>query len=90
MKKLRVVHYPQIPCSPFIYDVLNEREAYVLVDALAKQHLFLYDQNMIPDYSNAIIVEQWDEIAEEWEEFFDEGSGLDFDEYVEEYKLTNQ
>ncbi len=59
--RLRVCHFPQIPCKPFIVEVNNEREAYLIEQVFANQHLWLFENKMISDYCNAIIVEIWDE-----------------------------
>ena len=40
--KLRVMHYAQVPCKPFIVDVSNEREAKKIMDVLADQHLLSF------------------------------------------------
>lgn len=66
--KIRVCHFPQVPCKPFIVEVENEREAYLVEQALANQHLWLYDNDFIPDYCNAITVDMWDE--NETKEYF--------------------
>lgn len=83
--KLRVCHFPQVPCKPFIVEIENEREAYLLENALAVQHLFLYQGNFIPDFSNAVIVEMWDEENKEWCDYYNEDAEQDWDEYCEEH-----
>ena len=61
--KLRVVHFPQIgSCKEsFNVDVKDEEEAYKIMTVLAQQHLWLEAKRIIPDYSNAIFVEMFDE-----------------------------
>lgn len=59
--KIRVCHFPQIPCKPFIVEVNNEREAYLIEEVFANQHLWLFKNGFIPDYSNVISVQMWDE-----------------------------
>lgn len=81
MPKLRVCHYCQIPCKPFIVKVDNEKEAYLVEQALTNQHLFLYENNIIPDYCNAITVDML--VDNEWENF--EKDELDWDQYKEEH-----
>ena len=88
--KLRVLHYPQIPCEPFFVDVKNEEQAFLIREALADQHLFLYDNNIIPDYSNAISVVMWDEDSDgegnaDWVDYYNEEEAMEFDEFVETY-----
>lgn len=88
--KLRVLHYPQIPCEPFIVDVKDEEQAFLIRETLADQHLFLYDRNMIPDYSNVVTVVMWDLDADgkgnaDWVDYYNEEEGMDFDEFEETY-----
>jgi hypothetical protein len=91
--KLRVLHFPQIPCEPFSVDVKDEEQAYLIREALAEQHLFLYNNNFIPDYSNVIVVVMWDENSDgngfpDWTDYYNEDEGMDFDEFAETYLLT--
>lgn len=79
--KLRVVHIPQIPMKGFMVEVRDEREAYLLADTLAIQHLFLYENNCIPDYSNIIYVECLED--GEWCDYYNEIDNLEWDEFVE-------
>jgi hypothetical protein len=58
--KLRVCHYPQIPCEPFIVGVDTLEEAKKMMDTLADYDLFQYNNKIKPDYSNMTILEQWD------------------------------
>lgn len=59
--KIRVLHHPQIPCKPFIREVNNEREAYLLIETLADQHLFLFHNKFIPDYANIVTLEMFED-----------------------------
>jgi hypothetical protein len=88
--RLRVCHYPQIPCEPFFVDVKDEEQALLIRDTLANQHLFLYDKGLIPDYSNVITVVMWDENSDgegtpDWVDYHNEDEGMDFDEFAETY-----
>lgn len=87
--KIRVCHYPQVPCQPFIVEVDNEREAYLIVETLALQHLWLFENNFIPDYCNAIIVEMWDDIDGEgdfgWVDYYNFLEEKDWEEFVQTY-----
>ena len=92
--KLRVSHYPQVPCKPFIVEVADEFEASKISNVLANQHLFLFENNIIPDYSNAITVEMWDENSDGegeagWVDYWNEEEGMSFDEFEETY-ITKQ
>jgi len=88
--KLRVLHYPQIPCEPFFVNVKDEEQAFLIIETLANQHLFLYDKNIIPDYSNTIQVVMWDENSDgegnpDWVDYYNEEEEMEFDEFVETY-----
>lgn len=78
--KLRVHHYPQIPCKPFIVDVKDEYEAYKIIQVLADQHLFLLEQNIIPDYSNSLVVMMLDDNVDEWCDYWNYKEERDWDE----------
>jgi len=89
-KKLRVLHYPQVPCKPFFVDVKDEEQALLIRNTLANQHLFLYENNIIPDYANAISVVMWDENSDgegtpDWVDYYNEEENMEFDEFVETY-----
>ena len=89
--KLRVLHFAQVPCKPFIVNVKDEIEAKKIFDVLAEQHLFLYKQNIIPDYSNAIVVEMWDdeldadEDGSKWCNYWNEEEMMEWEEFEETY-----
>lgn len=88
--KIRVLHYPQVPCTPFFVDVENEREAYLVAKTLADQHLFLYDNNFIPDYSNSINVVMWNKDSDgggnaDWVDYYNESEAMEWDELVQTY-----
>ena len=89
--KLRVCHIPQIPMnpfqvpmSPFIVEVNNEREAYLMVNALTEQHLFMLDEKVIPDYCNHIYVEMLED--GEWCDYYNDSDyGFEWEDFCEEY-----
>ena len=88
--KLRVCHFAQIPCTPFIVEVKDEEQAYLISETLANQHLFLYNENIIDDYTNAITVEMWDENSDGeglagWVDYWNEEEMMEFDEFCETY-----
>lgn len=88
-KKLRVSHYPQIPCKPFIVEVKDLEEAKKISDVLANYDLFQYDNRIKGDYANTTIVEEYDEEEGEWLSWSDEETGIDnIDEYFEHLKET--
>lgn len=76
--KLRVCHFAQVPCEPFIVEVKDEFEAKKIVDVLAQQHLFLFDKNIISYYSNVIVVEMLED--GEWTSYWNENEMMEWDE----------
>ena len=85
INKLQVRHYPQVPCTPFCVNVANEQEAKLVSEALAYQHLFLFENNIIPDYSNAVVVVMWDEQEQDWVDYYNEAEGMEWDEFDTEF-----
>jgi len=88
--KLRVLHYPQVPCEPFFVDVKDEEQAFLIRETLANQHLWLFDKNIIPDYANIVSVVMWDEDSDgegmpDWVDYYNEEEEMGFDEFVETY-----
>ena len=82
---LRVVHFPQLGLTrSFTVNVENEREAYLMTQALANQHLWLFENRIIPDYSNAIIVEMFDNEEKEWIDYQNDFEFMDWDDVVDE------
>lgn len=76
MGQLRVWWIPQVPMGPFYVDVINIREAKLLLKALADYDIFQFKNNVKPDYSNTGGLEVWDGL--EWAEWHDEdGSDID-------------
>lgn len=88
---LRVLHYPQIPCKPFVVEVKNEAEAHLVAETLANQHLFLFENGFIDDYSNVICVQMWGDIDGDgdlgWMDYYNEDEMMEWDEFVETYFL---
>ena len=79
--KLRVIHYPNIPCEFFFVEVKDEDEALLIKETLADQHLFLFDNGFIPDYTNHISVQMMNNGV--WVEYCNEFSELEFDDFIE-------
>lgn len=93
--KLRVCHFAQIPCEPFIVEVKDEEQALLIRETLANQHLFLFKMKIIPDYSNVITVEMFDANSDgegnpDWVDYYNEDECMDFDEFVENYLTPNK
>jgi hypothetical protein len=84
--KLRVTHFPQVGSlrKGFSVEVSTPIEAFIVAETMAFQHLWLEENNVIPDFSNVIIVSQWNEDEQEWEDFWDDEEMMEWDEYVRE------
>lgn len=83
-KKLRVAHFPQIPCKAFIVEVKNLEEARLVYDVLANYDLFQYENKIKGDYANATVVEEWSAEENEWHSWMDDETGIDdIEEYFE-------
>ena len=83
--RLRVCHFPQVPCEPFRVSVNNEWEAYLISEVLGNQHLWLFNNEMIPDYSNIITVEMWDKEENDWADYWNESECMDWEEFKQTY-----
>lgn len=83
-KRLQVHHYPQMPCTPFCVDVKDEYEAMKIINTLADQHIWLFANKLIPDYSNAFMVVMWEN--NEWVEYFNHEEVMDWDTFEETYE----
>lgn len=91
MKKLRVAHYPQIPCKPFIVEVESLKEAKKMYDTLANYDLFQFNNRIKPDYANMTVIEEFDEEELEWMSWIDDETGIDdISEYFRLEKLEGE
>lgn len=79
--KLRVEHFPQIPCKPFIVEVNSIEEAKKIFDVLANYDIFQYENKIKSDYCNMTVLNYWDEEEQEWLEWQDEENYYTLDEY---------
>lgn len=86
-KPLRIYHMAQVPCSPFIVEVKDEIEASWITNILAQQHLFLERENIIPDYSNTMGVQMFED--NEWVDYYNDSEFMEWDEFEETY-LRNE
>lgn len=90
IKKLRVAHFPQVPCKPFHVEVKSLEEAKLISDTLANYDLFQYDNRIKGDYANATVVEEYCEEEGEWISWSDDDTGIDdidaYFEHLEENK----
>lgn len=85
---MRLVHMAQVPCNGFNIEVRDEEEAYKVSNILAQQHLFLLNENIIPDFSNVMFVEMWDKDTEDWEEYYNEEEDLSWEEVERQFEET--
>ena len=92
--KLRVVHFPQVgSCKEsFKVEVKDEEQAYFTINLLANQHLWLEKHRIIPDYSNSIFVEMYNENIDEetgkpygWCNYWNEDECMEWEEVEETY-----
>lgn len=87
--KLEVWHMPQVPCDPFKVPVKNELEAYKIVNVLADQHNWLFEHNIIPDFSNSIQVVMLEN--GEWISYYNNHEDCEWEEIeemIKEFELT--
>ena len=59
--KLRISHFPQVPCKAFHVDVNSIEEALKIMNVLAYYDLFQYNNRIKPDYANATTLDMWEE-----------------------------
>ena len=78
--KLEVWHYPQIPCIPFKVPVKDEYEALKIINTLADQHNFLFEQHFIPDFCNSLQVVMWDEDEKDWVSYYNSHEEAEWEE----------
>lgn len=83
-KKLRVTHFPQVPCKPFHVEVGSLEDAMLISNTLANYDLFQYHNRIKGDYANMTVIEEFDVNEQEWLSWYDEATGIDnIDEYFE-------
>lgn len=79
--KLRVIHIPQVGVAlSFKVNVEDEKMAAKIIKTLALQHIWLYDNRFIPDYSNIITVEMLSEESGEWEDYWNDELSMEWEE----------
>lgn len=88
-RKLKVWWIPQVPMKAFNVKVSNLKEARLLLDTLANYDQFQLDNKIKPDYCNMGGLSVWiddlepDEDGSRWTDWYDEETGLEFDEFCE-------
>jgi len=94
---LRVVHFPQLGSKAGFFEVAvkDEEQAYFTINLLANQHLWLFENKVIPDYANIISVEMFDDSIDEetgkpygWSNYYNKDECMEWDEFVETYLET--
>lgn len=78
--KLRIAHFPQIPCDPFYVDVSSIEDAYEKMKMLADYDAFQYEKRIKPDYANMTLLEEYDENEAEWMSWSIETDDMYFDD----------
>jgi hypothetical protein len=83
MQKLRVWWMPQFGIENLFYvPVANLLEAKLLLDTLANYDIFQFDNRIKGDYCNAGGLQVWNEDDNNWEEWFNEETGCEIDDYI--------
>ena len=83
--KLRVEHMAQVPCPVFTVEVADEADAFRIMNLLAEQHNFLFENGIIPDYANVICVSMWSEEDQDWVDYYNEAEEMDWEDFSAEY-----
>lgn len=87
--QLRVYWIPQVPMKSFNILVKSLEEARLLLDVLAEYDIFQFNNRIKPDFCNAGGLQIWDDSldpdknGERWCDWYDEETGMDFDEYCD-------
>jgi len=83
-KRLQVHHFPQVPCQSFTVEVKDEYEAIRLINILADQHIWLFQNKIIPDYCNTFNVTMWD--GSDWVDYYNEAEEMTWDDFEAIYE----
>ena len=75
--KMPVWWIPQAPMKPFTVDISSVEEGAKILDVLADYDKFQFENKLKPDYCNAGGIRVWDEVDNEWADWFDEETGED-------------
>lgn len=87
---LKVWWIPEVPGKGCQMFVPSPQMAGVALEVLALYDLFLYKEELRSpsDFSNAGGVVVWNKEGNEWEDFYDEETGEDFDEWWERNRVV--
>ena len=66
MSKYKLVHFPQVPCTPFEVESHDLQYLVELSDVIGNYDLFLLEHNHRGDYANVSIIEEFFEDEGEW------------------------
>lgn len=89
--QLQVWWIPQVPMKSFNVDVDSPSEAKKIMQVLTDYDKFQFDNRIKPDYCNAGGLNVWSANCDGegnagWEDWYDEESGDDIDNYMEPSK----
>ena len=78
--------------SSFLCRCKNEFEAKKILDTLANQHLWLYENRIIPDYCNVIEVVMLEEEDgnSDWISYWNEKEQMEWNEFEKMYLTKNE
>jgi len=87
--KLRVSHFPQVPCKAFQVEVNSIDEGLKIMNTLAYYDIFQFENRIKPDYCNATTLDMWDENSDGegtpgWIDWYDEDGNC-----IDDYELVN-
>lgn len=83
-KRLKVQHYPQLPCEPFEVEVQDEHEAIKTINLLADQHIWLFKNKLIPDYCNCFNVVMFD--GSDWVNYWNTNESMNWEDFEAVYE----
>lgn len=83
-KRLKIQHFPQLPCEPFEVEVKDEHEAIKMINALADQHIWLFKNKIIPDYCNSFNVVMED--GGDWVDYWNEEEKMNWEDFEAVYE----
>lgn len=83
---LRVWWIPQVPMKAFYRNVVDLAQAALLIETLADYDRFQFENRIKPDYANMGGLQVFED--GDWVNWYDPGSGLDFDAWRSEQAST--
>lgn len=83
-KRLKIQHFPQLPCNPFEVEVKDEHEAIKMINTLADQHIWLLKNKLIPEYCNTFNVVMWEK--DEWVDYWNYEEIMNWEDFEAVYE----